>query len=95
MATAPSYVEQQAIAREKSLIENLMDFSFERMVTPRILKMLRDYRLPELHLQRAAGVDHWLRGHASLDRVLPHCRGIVGRGFSRRPGHHEFAGLGW
>ncbi len=40
MATAPSYVEQQTIAREKSLIENLMDFSFERMVTPRILKML-------------------------------------------------------
>lgn len=40
MATAPSYVEQQAIPREKSLIENLMDFSFERMVTPRMLKML-------------------------------------------------------
>src|SRR5437879_13559689 len=40
MATAPSYVEQQTIAREKSLIENLMDFSFERMVTPRMLKML-------------------------------------------------------
>ncbi len=71
MATAPSYVEQQTIAREKSLIENLMDFSFERMVTPR---------------------NHWLRGHAALDRVLPHCRGIVGRGFPRRPGHHEFAG---
>jgi hypothetical protein len=40
MATAPSYVEQQAIPREKSLIENLMDFSFERMLTPRMLKML-------------------------------------------------------
>ena len=40
MATAPSYVEQQTIAREKNLIENLMDFSFERMVTPRMLKML-------------------------------------------------------
>ena len=40
MATAPTYVEQQTVAREKSLIENLMDFSFERMVTPRMLKML-------------------------------------------------------
>lgn len=40
MATAPSYVEQQAIPREKSLIENLMDFSFERMLTPGMLKML-------------------------------------------------------
>jgi hypothetical protein len=40
MATAPSYVEQQAIPREKSLIENLMDFSFERMLTPRMLKIL-------------------------------------------------------
>ena len=40
MATAPSYVEQQTTTREKSLIENLMDFSFERMATPRMLKML-------------------------------------------------------
>ena len=40
MSTAPSYVEQQAIPREKNLIENLMDFSFERMLTPRMLKML-------------------------------------------------------
>ena len=40
MATAPSYVEQHAIPREKSLIENLMDFSFERMLTPRMLKIL-------------------------------------------------------
>jgi hypothetical protein len=40
MATAPTYVEQQTVAREKNLIENLMDFSFERMVTPRMLKML-------------------------------------------------------
>jgi hypothetical protein len=40
MATAPSHVEQQAIPREKSLIENLMDFSFERMLTPHMLKML-------------------------------------------------------
>ena len=40
MATAPSYVEEQAIPREKTLIENLLDFSFQRMVTPRMLKML-------------------------------------------------------
>ena len=40
MATAPSYVEQHSIPREKGLIENLMDFSFERVVTPRLLKML-------------------------------------------------------
>jgi hypothetical protein len=40
MSTAPSYVEQQTIAREKNLIENLLDFSFERMVTPHMLKLL-------------------------------------------------------
>ncbi len=40
MATAPTYVEQQTVPREKNLIENLLDFSFERMVTPRMLKML-------------------------------------------------------
>jgi hypothetical protein len=40
MATAPSYLEQQAIPRENGLIENLMDFSFQRLVTPRMLKML-------------------------------------------------------
>jgi hypothetical protein len=40
MATAPTYVEQQTAPREKNLIENLLDFSFERMVTPRMLKML-------------------------------------------------------
>ena len=40
MATAPSYMEQQAIPRENGLIENLMDFSFQRLVTPRLLKML-------------------------------------------------------
>jgi hypothetical protein len=40
MATAPSYIEQQTLPREKSLIEQVMDFSFQRMVTPRMLKML-------------------------------------------------------
>jgi len=40
MASAPSYIEQQTLPREKSLIENLLDFSFERMMTPRMLKVL-------------------------------------------------------
>lgn len=40
MATAPSYVEQQVVAREKGPVALLMDFSFERMVTPRLLKAL-------------------------------------------------------
>jgi len=40
MATAPTYVEGQAIPRENGLIENLMDFSFKRLVTPRMLKLL-------------------------------------------------------
>jgi uncharacterized protein DUF4282 len=40
MASAPSYAEEQVIPRQKSLIENLLDFSFERMVTPRMLKIL-------------------------------------------------------
>jgi hypothetical protein len=45
MATAPSYVEQQAIPRENTLIENLMDFSFQRLVTPRMLKLLYSVHL--------------------------------------------------
>jgi hypothetical protein len=40
MATAPSYVQEQVITRGNGLIENLMDFSFQRFVTPRMLKML-------------------------------------------------------
>ena len=40
MATAPSYIEEQSIPRENGLLENLMDFSFQRLVTPRLLKML-------------------------------------------------------
>jgi hypothetical protein len=45
MATAPSYVEEQAIPRENGLIENLMDFSFQRLVTPRLLKLLYSVHL--------------------------------------------------
>jgi hypothetical protein len=45
MATAPTYIEGQAIARENGLVENLMDFSFQRLVTPRMLKMLYSVHL--------------------------------------------------
>ena len=45
MATQPSYVEQQASPKEKGLMGNLMDFSFQRMVTPRMLKMLYSLHL--------------------------------------------------
>lgn len=45
MATAPTYIEQQAIPRENTLIENLMDFSFQRLVTPRMLKLLYSVHL--------------------------------------------------
>jgi hypothetical protein len=38
MATM-SYVEHDGV-REKSVFENLTDFSFQRMATPRMLKML-------------------------------------------------------
>jgi hypothetical protein len=40
MASAPSYVEQHSVPREKGVIENLMDFSFQRVVTPRMLMIL-------------------------------------------------------
>jgi hypothetical protein len=39
MATMSSYVEHEA-AREKGLLENLTDFSFQHMATPRMLRML-------------------------------------------------------
>jgi hypothetical protein len=39
MATIPSYVEDQAV-QERGLFENLTDLSFQRMVTPRMLKLL-------------------------------------------------------
>jgi len=45
MATAPSYIEGQAIPRENGLIENLMDFSFQRLVTPHMLKLLYSVHL--------------------------------------------------
>jgi hypothetical protein len=45
MATAPSYIEGQTLARESGLIEGLMDFSFQRLVTPRMLKLLYSVHL--------------------------------------------------
>lgn len=45
MATAPSYIEGQALPRENGLIEGLMDFSFQRLVTPRMLKLLYSVHL--------------------------------------------------
>src|SRR5665213_434340 len=45
MSTAPTYMEGQAIPRENGLIENLMDFSFQRLVTPQMLKMLYSVHL--------------------------------------------------
>jgi hypothetical protein len=45
MATAPSYIEGQAVPRENGLIDNFMDFSFQRLVTPRILKLLYSVHL--------------------------------------------------
>lgn len=40
MATAPTYVEQQTISRENTLIAGLVDFSFRRLVTPKMLGFL-------------------------------------------------------
>lgn len=45
MATAPTYVEQHSIPQGSGLIANLMDFSFQRMLTPRILKLLYGFHL--------------------------------------------------
>jgi len=45
MATAPSYIEGQAIPQENGMIENLMDFSFQRLVTPHMLKLLYSVHL--------------------------------------------------
>ena len=45
MATAPTYIEGQTLPRENGLIENLLDFSFQRLVTPRMLKLLYSVHL--------------------------------------------------
>ena len=45
MATAQTYMEGQALPRENGLIENLMDFSFQQLVTPRMLKLLYSVHL--------------------------------------------------
>src|SRR5215472_7351873 len=45
MATAPTYVDEQVIPREEGIVENLLDFSFRKLVTPRILKLLYSVHL--------------------------------------------------
>jgi hypothetical protein len=45
MSTATNYMEEQAIPRETSLMENMMDFSFRRYVTPQMLKILYSVHL--------------------------------------------------
>ena len=69
MATAPSYVEQQAIPQEKSLMENLMDFSLQQMMTPRMLKMLYC-----LHLLRGLIV---VTGIVHVEFVASTSRGLL------------------
>ena len=44
MASIPTYVEGQ-VAREKGLLEGLLDFSFQNMVTPKMLKLLYSLHL--------------------------------------------------
>ncbi len=89
MATAPSYVEQQAIPREKSLIENLMDFSFERMLTPRMLKMLYGVHLligliaavwfvfSGFHMSTSDGLLALILGFAAMLLWIVYCRVVV------------------
>ena len=108
MATAPSYIEGQALPRENGLIENLMDFSFQRLVTPRMLKLLYSVHLliglvatvwfvfsgfQNVHVQRLAGAHSKRSSHASVDRVLPYRCGTPSRRVPRSPGHYEFAEL--
>ena len=45
MATAPSYIEGQPLTRGNGLLEGLMDFSFQTLVTPRMLKLLYSVHL--------------------------------------------------
>ena len=89
MATAPSYVEQQAIPREKGLIGELMDFSVQRMVTPRMLKMLYSVHLllglifatgfvvNEFHASTANGLLALILGAAGMSLWILYCRIIV------------------
>src|ERR1700733_5834055 len=45
MATAPPFIEGQENHQVNGLLENLMDFSFQRLVTPRMLKLLYSVHL--------------------------------------------------
>ena len=89
MATAPSYVEQQAMPRDKSLIENLLNFSFERMLTPRMLKMLYGVHLligliaavwfvfSGFHTSTSDGLLALILGFAAMLLWIVYCRVVV------------------
>jgi hypothetical protein len=89
MATAPTYIEQQAIPRGNSLAENLMDFSFERLVTPRMLKMLYGMHLligliaavwfvfNGFHTSTANGLLALILGIAAMVLWIVYCRVAV------------------
>lgn len=89
MATAPSYVEQQAIPRENGLIANLMDFSFQRMVTPRMLKLLYSVHLligliaavwfvfSGFQASPASGLVALILGFAAMLLWIVYCRIVV------------------
>jgi hypothetical protein len=89
MATAPTYAEQQAIPREKNLIENLMDFSFERMLTPRMLKILYGVHLligliaavwfvfSGFQTSTASGLLALILGFAAMLLWIVYCRIVV------------------
>ena len=108
MATAPSYIEGQTIPRENGLIENLMDFSFQRpgdaahaenvvrrSFAARIdrRRLARLQRLSNVHVQRIARAYSQRPGHDVVGCLLPYRCGTSGRSVPRRPGHHEFAEL--
>jgi hypothetical protein len=89
MATAPTYIEQQANPREKNLIEKLMDFSFERMLTPRMLKMLYGLHLlmglvaaiwfvfSGFHTSTSNGLLALILGFAAMLLWIVYCRIVV------------------
>ena len=76
MASIPTYVEGQ-VAQEKGLMENLMDMSFQQMVTPRMLKMLYSLHLL-LGLIVAVGFAFNGFKTSTSDGLLASILGVVG-----------------
>ena len=108
MATAPSYIERASDSPGKRPDRKPDGFFFQRMVTPSMLKMLYSVHLligliaavwcvfSGFQTSTSNGLLALILGvpaMLSMDRVLPHRRGIPGRRFPRRPGHHKFAKL--